>query len=236
MTTGGQADGDEIDEPEVRAAAVERLTFFSDAVVAIALTLLALDLPLPSGTTNRQVLGSLQAHWNDYFVFVISFVAISAHWRAHHQFFRYVAAPGGRLMPMTMVWLFAQVITPFATRVIAGDGAFVVRFDFYAIVQIASSLTFVLMVHQVHRHRLFRPSTPRILFRRAYLGSAALLAGFVVSIPISLFTHWAYACWVAVPALSRLFTRLWGSAPAVPRRRSVGSAEGVESEDRGDTP
>lgn len=39
---------------EMEFAAVERLIFFTDAVVAIALTLLALELPIPGGTQNAE--------------------------------------------------------------------------------------------------------------------------------------------------------------------------------------
>ena len=43
------ADRDGIDDPQVEGNAAERVIFFSDAVVAIAITLLALALPVPAG-------------------------------------------------------------------------------------------------------------------------------------------------------------------------------------------
>src|SRR5271165_6906054 len=70
----------------------ERLIFFSDAVVAIAITLLAFALPLPdhlpSNPTNVQVWDAVWAHRIDYLTFLISFAVIGRHWRLHHRLFR----------------------------------------------------------------------------------------------------------------------------------------------------
>jgi hypothetical protein len=83
-------------EREMEFAAVERLMFFSDAVIAIALTLLALQLPIPGGTEDvdsisiSEMLRDARRHIDDYIAFLISFVVIAAHWRIHHRVFRYV--------------------------------------------------------------------------------------------------------------------------------------------------
>lgn len=184
---------------EVRVIASERLTVFVDAVIAIAVTLLALDLPKPSGTTNTALLHSAWDQRAGYMAFVISFLVIAAHWRSHHWLFRYVTQLDGRVAGLTIGWLFMQVITPFATAVITGDGAFQVRFGFYACVQIAAFVLFALMVREIQRRALHRPDIPPNLFARSYLRTLGVCAGFAISIPISFFTGWAYLCWVAAP-------------------------------------
>ena len=72
-----------------QAFAAERLAFFSDAVVAIAITLLALELPVPMSTveSNRDFWHQLAKHSNDYIAFMISFAAIGSHWFPHHALF-----------------------------------------------------------------------------------------------------------------------------------------------------
>jgi uncharacterized membrane protein len=197
-------------ELEVRAIAAERLTFFSDAVIAIALTLLALDLTVPGGATNGDLLRSVLDHRDDYIAFMISFVVIGAHWRGHHRVFRFVTMLTPRLTTLTMAWLFMQVVTPFATRVITGNGGFQVRFGFYALVEGAAFLLFVFMVLEIKRAALYRDDVPAGLFTRAINRTGTMAFAFLVSIPVSFATHWAYAVWIAAPVL-------WASADRVRR-------------------
>jgi uncharacterized membrane protein len=186
-------------ELEVRAIAAERLTFFGDAVIAIALTLLALDLPKPVGDTNGELLRSALQLRDEYLAFIISFLVIAAHWRGHHRVFRYVTTLGGRLTGLTLAWLFMQVITPFTTRVLTGDGAFEARFDFYAIVQFAASVLFILMIREIRTNKLYRGDSPPDIFVHPYLRTGVIAGAFLVSIPVSFFTHWAYVCWFVPP-------------------------------------
>jgi uncharacterized membrane protein len=193
---------------EVRALAAERLVFFSDAVVAIAITLLALDLPVPDGVTNGDMLRTVAEHPDEYLAFLISFAVIGAHWRGHHRTFRYVSTIGGRLARLSMLWLLMQVITPFATRVLTGDGAFQVRFIFYAAVQALAGAFFLLMIREIRRYGLLRPDTPPRMLTNAATRTATLAAAFLLSIPLSFATEWAYAAWLAVPIAAGLVRRL----------------------------
>ncbi|GAB3883066.1 hypothetical protein GCM10029964_041790 [Kibdelosporangium lantanae] len=71
--------------------------FFSDAVIAIAMTLLALDLPLPEGETDEDLWGSfVNLLPRQYLTFVLSFLVVAMFWRSHHRFFQHVTglAPG----------------------------------------------------------------------------------------------------------------------------------------------
>jgi uncharacterized membrane protein len=60
-----------------------------------------------------------------------------------------------------MLWLLMMVITPFATRVLTGNGGFAVRFALYASVQVIAFLCFSQMVAQMARHRLLKRTPHR---------------------------------------------------------------------------
>ena len=127
----------EADSPEIEARSADRVVVFSDAVVAIAITLLALDLPIPGDIGgDRAVLDFLGDHWNAYFAFFISFVVVSGHWGSHRAIFRYVNRINDRVISTNMVWLLMVVLTPFAARTLAASTrGFGVRFGIYALVQ-----------------------------------------------------------------------------------------------------
>ena len=215
-----RTDGDDAGSPELRAEvetiSTERLVFFSDAVVAIAITLLALGLPLPTGDTNQAVLTSLRHNLDDYIAFLISFIVIAAHWRGHHRVFRYVRSVGP-ILRWNMLWLLFIVVTPFATRVLNEDGGFQVRFILYAAVQVLASVSFLAILWGIWRHDLLREGSPPGLVRSSAVRLGGLAVTFLLSIPLAFVTRYAYFIWFAVPfaavAIRRLTNGLARSRP-----------------------
>ncbi|GAA3486848.1 MULTISPECIES: TMEM175 family protein [Streptomyces] len=202
------------DEPDTVPAG--RLTAFVDAAVAIALTLLALDLPVPVGDTTGAMLRSVSEHRTEYLAFVLSFVVIAAHWRAHHEIFRYVGPLSSRLTGLTLAWLFMQVLMPFATRLITADGAFPPRFSLYATVQVLASALIALMIREVRRERLYLTGAPPRALALSRVRSLCLAAVFGASVPVSFLTTstGAYLCWLTAPVVLAVAQRVQNRASA----------------------
>jgi uncharacterized membrane protein len=204
----------ETDDPEVEARAADRVIVFSDAVVAIAITLLALALAIPhttSATTNGQLLHSLRADWDQYFAFLLSFVIIGNSWSAHRRIFRYVSRLNSQLSALNMIWLLIMVLTPFTARLLAAQGAFGVRFGIYALTQVIASACLLQMNRQISRANLLRPNAPAAARHPDNSHYLALIVTFLVSIPLAFATVWAFALWMSVPVLSPLLRRLLAS-------------------------
>ncbi|MEU7881676.1 TMEM175 family protein [Microbispora bryophytorum] len=206
---------DEEDRRHVR----ERLIFFSDAVIAIAMTLLALELPVPHGETNAEVWRSfVELLPEEYLNFVISFVVIAAFWVAHHQYFRKIHVVDATLRRFNLGWLFLIVVVPFATRVNSEDGHFVLGPVLYAVVISGIALLMVLMAWHAVRARLLRAEAGTHPMRRLVVGAGAVATVFVLSIPVSFAgPSWGKYFWlltiVVSPITSHLFER-FRSRPA----------------------
>ncbi|WP_328540532.1 hypothetical protein [Streptomyces sp. NBC_00344] len=75
------------------------------------------------------------------------------------------------------------VITPFATDVIGGNGAFQVRFVFYAAVQFTARVLFVLMLREIRRDDLYRMGTPPEVFPLAVHRRGLVAVAFLIPFP-----------------------------------------------------
>jgi uncharacterized membrane protein len=198
------------DSPEIEARAADRVVVFSDAVVAIAMTLLALDLPIPdvpSTAGNGAVLHALRSHWTAYFAFFISFVVISGHWGSHRAIFRYVNRVNDKVIGTNMIWLLMLVLTPFAARTLAAPGGFPVRFTIYALVQVIASSCLLRMSNELAQGHLLRDDAPESARHPDNLARYATIGSFVISIPVAFVTPWAYAIWAAGPAVAARIVR-----------------------------
>lgn len=199
---------------EIEASAAERLTFFSDAVVAIAMTLLALELPVPEGLSMAELWHSVSHSWFEYAAFVLSFFVIAQQWSGHHRLFKYVFATDRTLVVLNFLWLFAIVVTPFATKLLspenAGEGgentSQPLRFTFYALVQILAGVAMLLIMRHLRTARLAR--TDNDMYGPGwYLNMVYVVAAFVISIPVAFLTNWAWLLWIVVPPVADAITR-----------------------------
>jgi uncharacterized membrane protein len=103
-------------EPETDLS-FERVVFFSDAVFAIVITLLVLELKVPhlsehSELALRQALVELLPSVAG---FVVSFLIIGLMWIEHHRIFRYIAAYDGKLLGLNLLLLLCVSFVPFPT-------------------------------------------------------------------------------------------------------------------------
>ena len=79
---------------------LERVNAFSDGVFAIAITLLVLNIEIP--TVAGDELGSaLSELWDDLLAYVIGFAVIGPFWFGHHRLFSRLARSDGRLVLAT---------------------------------------------------------------------------------------------------------------------------------------
>jgi uncharacterized membrane protein len=113
---------------------LERLAFFSDAVFAIAMTLLVIDVKLPrvhhlsDGALAQALVDLLPT----YVGFLSSFLVIARFWAAHHELFGMLDRSDGRLLWSNLFLLLTIAFLPFPTAVLSEYVQLRVGMCFYA--------------------------------------------------------------------------------------------------------
>ena len=115
---------------------LERLIFFSDAIFAIVMTLLILEIRapdnVPSDVAATEVPSLVWALWPKFFSYVLSFLVIGTYWIAHHQTFRYVRSYNRTLLWLNLVFLLSISFIPFPTDLLGEYGELRFSVIFYA--------------------------------------------------------------------------------------------------------
>jgi len=171
---------------EDRGRSAERLVTFTDAVVAIAITLLALPLTELGTDLVGAGLGPFLAEkWNTVLGFVISFFVIARLWWAHHRIFGHVVRWDGPLVYLTMFWLFSVVALSPATALNTANSPeeHPEVIALYIGVMTASSALLTALAWHVRRHPELTDGHDVDAARR-FTGSIETTIGFVVALVI----------------------------------------------------
>lgn len=106
--------------PERKEFQIDRLILFTDAVFAIAITLLIIEIKVPElhGNITEEnfwvAIGQLIPKFSG---FVLSFFIIGLYWFVHHNMFGFVVNYTSKLIWLNIIFLFSIVLMPFSTAV-----------------------------------------------------------------------------------------------------------------------
>jgi len=175
-----------------RGRDTDRLETFSDGVIAIAITLLVLEVRVPhleEGEGGAELWEQLGHLWPSYLGYLISFVTIGIMWANHHEIFRHIARTNHYLILSNTLFLLCIGFLPFPTALLAeylgkeGERVAVVVYSGWFLVT-ALAYNF-LWRYPSHARRLIAPdadtSAVDSITRRFRLGPPSYLLAFVLA-------------------------------------------------------
>jgi uncharacterized membrane protein len=96
-----------------------RLEAFSDGVIAVAITLLVLNIDLPHLTAGQSLASGLISQWPAYAAYAVSFLTIGIIWVNHHVMIGRLRETDRMILFLNLLLLMSIAVLPFATRLMA---------------------------------------------------------------------------------------------------------------------
>ena len=163
----------------------ERMVFFSDAVFAIAMTLLVIDLAVPEdrdGTAGEVLLGL----WPNFLAYALSFTIIAINWVSHYRRYRVIKTHDSWLLLLNLVLLFFIALLPFPTSLLSSYSGQAPAVALYAfVVGLLSALQWATWQY-AYSKGMVDASVDKGLFRWVRLNQLAVPLVFWASIPIAI--------------------------------------------------
>jgi uncharacterized membrane protein len=224
------------EEEERELPGVERLLTLTDGVVAIALTLLVLQLKVPVATTANARSVPLLRHQlalegPQFSSYLISFYVIGQFWLAHHRAFRDIRGHREGLAWWNFAFLLAITLMPFTSNLLGEFSNNKLAVDIFAINLLLASLT-TQAAYQFARYRGLLKKVDTVARQTGLIRTGGLVLAVGLSIVVANYSvSGAKYCWLliaAVPAVAAGWARLQGrrsadgAAPATPSRPSSG--------------
>jgi uncharacterized membrane protein len=165
-----------------------RLEAFSDAIIAIAMTILILEVHVPvlTGTSTTDVIQGLVQVLPHFLSFALSFVTLAVIWVNHHTFFYEIQGTDPKLQWYNNHLMFWVCVIPFATAFLGAYPFVPLVVALYGVVMTAMALAFEIMVIYVFYRTKLLPETISLHarqseVRRGWLGVCL----YALSIPLA---------------------------------------------------
>lgn len=203
---------------------LERMILFTDAVFAIAITLLVIEIKAPviaAHSSFDQTLQQLYELVPRLGGFIISFFVIAIYWRSHHRLFSFLKNYDNKIIWLNFFFLFFIVLMPFSSSYYSENAEFQLPFYFYAInVSMIGLLNYV-MLQYIIKHRgsisegLDNINTRRLIRARTLIVPGIFLFGLLVDVLLHPFgdihylSRWSpFLIWPAIALLNKHYGKV----------------------------
>ncbi|HEV3358479.1 MAG TPA: TMEM175 family protein [Pseudonocardiaceae bacterium] len=182
-----------------------RLEAFSDGVLAIAITLLILNVHVETGPGHRTLASALAAAGPEIVAYMASFLQIGIMWANHHALFRVVAKVDHVLLLFNLLLLGFVTFLPLPTQLVAehhandGDGRLAMAI--YGLTLVGSAVSFNLIWRYARRRGLLTDSVSPEFCRDVDVRYLAGLCGYVFATALAFVLPWLTLLVTAVLAL-----------------------------------
>lgn len=188
-------------------AHTDRTVFFSDAVFAIAMTLLVLDLKLPAmpaDITGAQLNRILLEQRDPLAGFILSFVLVGRLWISHHRLFNAIKSYDAGLQVINLVALFFVVFLPVPTSLLfEANSQSPWPPVIYAVTISGSFLSLNWLWRHAYRAGLMHPWVDYPMYRLVLRGQDPAWVVFVLSIPVAFIRpDFALYSWILIIPVS----------------------------------
>ena len=201
----------------------ERLAALSDAVFAIAMTLLVIELKVPDlhGRDVSRLAAELRAQGGSYLAYALTFFVVGRAWLSHHRLTHLVAHVDEGLLRLNLVLLLFVAVLPFPTAVLGRYGARTAAVVPYAACMTMLGALLTAIWWWARSRVLFAGAIDRHDVRAAVIRPVSTAAVFLASIPAAFVAPGiAMDMWVLVLVVPRLSARIWDRRGGA-RTRSV---------------
>jgi uncharacterized membrane protein len=168
---------------------IEHVISFSDAVIAFAITLMAIsiDIPdLPLDLNQSQLLGRLNDMYPQFEDYVISFAVIAIFWISYHQIFNHIKGSHISIVYLNLLFLLLIILLSLTTSLIINYSSYQIPYIIYWIVVImTSSLLVAIWWYATKGHRLVDKDMHPLFIKGTFFGLVSVPIIFSVSIIIS---------------------------------------------------
>lgn len=174
-----------------------RLEAFSDAVFAVIITIMALELRAPQGHTLADVRDDLLP---GLVVYVLSFALVGIYWNNHHHLLRAADRISGAVMWTNLFLLFWLSLIPVLTEWLRDEYKYPLPAATYGVVLLASGFAYRLLIRSLIRAN-GRDSAVARAIGSDVKGNISLVV-YAAAIPLAFVSPWiSYALYVAVALL-----------------------------------